>query len=116
MKPIFAVLILTASLAAQTAGTVAQNTVSNVVGTAGTLVCTLTNSAPALPTGVHFACTSAGASVLTLDSVVPTGANGTQGSLGLAGNIITWMVNQPTGQTTYAWQMVANGVAKTGTF
>lgn len=109
-------LLISASLAAQTVGTVAQNTVSNVVGTAGTLACTLSNITPALPTGVHIACTNSGASVLTLDSVVPTGTNGTQGSLGLAGNIITWMVNQPTGQASFAWQMVANGVGKTGTF
>lgn len=115
MKSIIALLILSASLAAQT-GTVAQNTVSNVVGTAGTLVCTLTNSAPALPSGVHVACTSSGAPVLTLDSVVPIGTNGMVGSFSTAGNMITWLVNQPTGQTTYAWQVVANGVGKTGTF
>lgn len=117
MKPLLLSLVLSFSLLlAQTPGTVAQNTVSNVVGTAGPVVCTLTNSSPALPSGVHVVCTNAGVTVLVMDSVVPTGTNGMVGSFSLAGNIITWMVNQPTGQTTVAWQMAANGVSKSGTF
>jgi hypothetical protein len=100
----------------QTPGTVAQSSTSNVVGTAGTLTCTLTNSSPALPSGVHVVCSISGAAVLTMDSVVPTGTNGMVGSFGSAGNIITWLVNQPQGQTAYAWQMAANGASKQGTF
>jgi hypothetical protein len=98
------------------AGTVAQSTLSNVVGTAGTLVCTLTNSSPTLPSGVHVMCSISGAAVLTIDSVVPTGTNGMVGSFGSAGNTITWIVNQPAGQTAYAWQMAANGTSRQGTF
>jgi hypothetical protein len=29
---------------------------------------------------------------------------------------VTWMVNQPTAGGAFAWQMAANGIAKTGTF
>jgi hypothetical protein len=108
-------LVFSFSLLAQTPGTVAQSTVSNVVGTAGPIVCTLTNSSPTLPSGVHVVCTNAGASVLVRDSVVPSGTNGMVGSFGLAGNIITWIVNQPAAGP-YAWQMAANGVGKQGTF
>src|SRR5450759_5240422 len=100
----------------QTPGTNAQSSTSHVVGPAGTLTCTLTNSSPALPSGVHVVCSISGAAVLTMDSVVPTGTNGMVGSFGSAGNIITWLVNQPQGQTAYAWQMAANGVSKQGTF
>ena|ERR1035437_6470555 len=98
------------------AGTVAQSTLSNVVGTAGTLTCTLTNSSPALPSGVHVMCSISGAAVLTMDSVVPTGTNGMVGSFGSAGNTITWIVNQPAQASTFAWQMAANGASKQGTF
>lgn len=108
--------LLAVIAAAQTTGTVAQSTTSNVVGTAGTLVCTLTNSTPALPSGVHVVCTVGGAAALTLDSVVPTGTNGMVGSFANAGNTVTWIVNQPTGQANFSWQMAANGVGKSGTF
>ena len=100
----------------QTPGTVAQSSTSNVVGTAGPLVCTLTNTSPALPSGVHVVCSISGAAVLTIDSVVPTGTNGMAGSFGSAGNTITWIVNQPAPTTSYSWQMAANGVSKQGTF
>lgn len=116
MNLAIAVLLTTIALFAQAPGTVAQSTVSNVVGTAGTLTCTLTNQSPAVPSGVHVACSISGASVLVMDSVVPTGTNGMVGSFGSAGNVITWIVNQPTGQTLYSWQMAANGVSKQGTF
>ena len=109
-------LLFAASLWAQSPGTVAVTTTSTVTGTAGSVVCTLTNSTPTLATGVHIVCASAGATVLTMDSVVPTGANGMVGSFLLAGNSVTWIVNQPTGQTMYSWQMAANGVGKSGTF
>ncbi len=111
-----AILILfAASLALAQTGTVSQSTTSNVVGTAGGLVCTLTNSTPALPTGVHVACLNAGASVLLMDAVVPVGPNGMVGSMTLAGNTVTWIVTQPAAGP-YAWQMAANGVNKSGTF
>lgn len=109
-------LVFSFSLLAQTPGTVAQSTVSNVVGTAGPIVCTLTNSSPALSSGVHVVCTNAGASVLVMDSVVPSGTNGMVGSFGMAGNTVTWIVNQPLAGPSYAWQMAANGIGKTGTF
>jgi hypothetical protein len=109
-------LLFAASLLAQSSGTVTQSTTSNVVGTAGSVVCTLTNTTPSLPSGVHVVCTSAGATVLTMDSVVPTGTNGMVGSFSLSGNAVTWIVNQPTGQSNYSWQMAANGVGKSGTF
>jgi hypothetical protein len=108
-------LVFSFSLLAQSPGTVAQSTVSNVVGTAGPVVCTLTNASPVLATGVHVVCTNAGASVLVMDSVVPTGTNGMAGSFGIAGNTVTWIVNQPVAGPS-AWQMAANGVAKSGTF
>ena len=111
-----AVTFLSLNMSAQTLGTVAQNTVSNVVGTAGPVVCTLTNTTPVLPSGVHVLCTNAGVNVLVMDSVVPTGTNGTVGSFGLSGNTVTWMVNQPIANGPYAWQMAANGVSKSGTF
>lgn len=114
MKTLLAFLF-SLSLVAQSPGTVAQSTVSNVVGTAGVVVCTLTNGSPAFPAGVHVVCTNSGASVLVMDSVVPTGTNGMVGSFSLAGNTITWIVNQPVAGP-YAWQMAANGVAKSGTF
>lgn len=111
------VLAIGAAVYAQApAGTVVQSTVSNVLGTAGALTCTLTNSTPVLATGVHVVCTISGAAVLVMDSVVPTGTNGMVGSFSTAGNTITWIVNQPTGSGPYSWQMAANGIAKTGTF
>jgi hypothetical protein len=117
MKILLYILLSSFSLLlAQTPGTVAQNTVSNVVGTAGPVVCTLTNSSPALASGVHVVCTNAGANVLVMDSVVPTGPNGLVGSFGLTGNTITWIVNQPVAAGPFAWQMAANGVSKSGTF
>jgi hypothetical protein len=117
MKTLLLIVLLSALAFAQPpAGTVTTTTTANVVGTAGTLVCTLTNTSPALPSGVHVACSISGASVLSMDSVVPTGTNGMVGSFGSGGNTITWIVNQPTGQTAYSWQMAANGVGKTGTF
>lgn len=109
-------LLLALSLCAQTTGTVAQTSTSSVIGTAGTVICTLTNSTPALPSGVHVVCTNAGASVLVMDSVVPTGTNGMVGSFGLTGNTVTWIVNQPTAGGPWAWQMAANGAGKSGTF
>lgn len=104
------------SLLGQTPGTVAQSTTSNVVGTAGSIVCSLTNSSPALATGVHVACTNSGASVLVMDLVVPTGTNGMVGSFGMGGNTVTWLVNQPVAGGAVAWQMAANGTGKSGTF
>jgi hypothetical protein len=115
MKLLFS-LLFAASLWAQTVGTIAVSTISTVTATAGPLVCVLTNSTPALPTGIHVACTNSGATVFTADSVVPTGTNGLVGSFSLAGNSVTWIVNQPTGQTSFSWQMAANGVGKSGTF
>jgi hypothetical protein len=117
MKTILMLLLAAiCSLAQSPVGTVTLSTTSSVVGTAGAVVCTLSNTTPTLPSGVHVACTIGGASVLVMDSVVPTGTNGMVGSFGSAGNTVTWLVNQPTGQTSYAWQMAANGVLKTGTF
>ena len=104
------------SVFAQAVGTVAQSTQSTVTGTAGPVVCTLTNSSPALASGVHVTCTNSGASVLVMDSVVPTGTNGMVGSFGMGGNTVTWIVNQPVASGPYAWQMAANGTGKTGTF
>jgi len=116
MKHLIAFLFAASLLAQAPAGTVAQSTTSVITGTAGGVICTLTNTTPALPSGIHIVCTSGGAMVLTLDSVVPTGTNGLAGSFGLSGNTITWLINQPTGQTAYSWQMGANGTAKSGTF
>ena len=110
---VFAATLLTAQAPT---GTVTQTATAMVTGTAGTLVCVLSNTTPSLPSGVHVSCTNSGATVLTLDSVVPTGTNGMVGSMGIAGNSITWLVNQPTGQTSFTWQMAANGVGKSGTF
>lgn len=109
-------LLFTSLAWAQSTGTVTQSTTSNVVGTAGTLGCTLTNSTPSLPTGVRVVCTVGGTVALTLDSVVPTGTNGMVGSFANAGNTVTWIVNQPTGQANYSYQMAANGAGKSGTF
>lgn len=116
MKTLLLSLLFATLVWAQSTGTVTQNTTSNVVGTAGTLVCTLTNSTPSLPTGVRVVCTVGGTAALTLDSVVPSGTNGMVGSFGNAGNTITWIVNQPTGQSNFSYQMAANGTPKVGTF
>lgn len=116
MKTLLLPLLLAALADGQSTGTVAQSTTSSVVGTAGTLICTLSNSTPSLPSGVHVVCTVSGTVALTLDSVVPTGTNGLVGSFANAGNTVTWLVNQPTGQATFSWQMAANGSAKIGTF
>jgi hypothetical protein len=62
------------------------------------------------------ACTNSGTSVLVMDATIVTGPNGVTGQLNLSGNVITWIVQQPTGQTAYSWQMAANGVGKSGTF
>jgi hypothetical protein len=113
---LFSLFFSLSVLLAQTPGTVSQSTVSNVVGTAGPVVCTLTNSSPALPSGVHVVCTNAGAVVLTLDAVVVPGTNGLAGHFGVGGDSVTWLVNQPSGQTMFSWQMAANGVSKQGAF
>jgi len=115
MKLVIIGLMIVISSFAQAAGTVTQNTTTNVVGTAGTLVCTLTNTAPALPSGVHIMCTSAGVLVLTGDSVIPVGTNGTVGGLTIAGNSINWLVSQPVAGP-YSYQMAANGTLKVGAF
>lgn len=108
-------LLLIASVAPAQTGTVSQSTTSSVVGTAGTLVCTLTNTTPALPTGVHVVCANSGASVLVMDAAIPVGPNGIVGSMTLTGNSVTWSITQPV-VGPYSWQMAANGVAKSGTF
>jgi len=107
---------LSCLLVAQTPGTVSQATTSTVTGTAGTLTCTLTNSSPALPSGVHVACSVSGAAVLVMDSVVTAGNNGMVGSFTQTGNTVTWIVTLPTAGGSYNWQMAANGVGKTGAF
>src|ERR1039457_5100111 len=108
MKFIVLVLFSVSFTSAQTSGTITQSSTSNVVGTAGTLVCTLTNTTPVLVTRVHVACVNSGASVLVMDSVVPVGSNGMVGSMTLTGNTVTWLINQPTVGGLYSWQMAAN--------
>ena len=56
-----------------------------------------------------------GLAVLVMDATVPVGANGTVGSMTLAGNTVTWIITQPVAGP-YLWQVAANGVAKSGTF
>ena len=109
------ILLALSALAFGQTGTVSQSTTSAVVGTAGALVCTMTNTTPALPTGVHVACSNSGAAVLMMDAVIPVGPNGIVGSMTLTGNTITWSVTQPVAGP-YAWQMAANGESKSGTF
>lgn len=117
MKIICLVLLIVVSCFGQTPGTVTQSTTSNVVGVASTVSCVLSNTTPVLPSGVHVVCTVSGANALTMDSVIPaSNPNGLVGSFTNAGNTVTWLVNQLAGQSNYSWQMVANGVSKTGTF
>ena len=117
MKTAILILVLAAAANAQTPGTVVKSTTStsSVVGTAGSLACTLTNTSPALPTGVHVVCINSGNTILVMDSVIPVGANGMVGSMTVSGNSVSWLVNQPVAGP-YAWQMVANGVSGSGTF
>lgn len=116
MKLLLGVFLIASALSAQSSGgTVTQSTTSSVIGTAGPLVCTLTNSSPALPSGVHVVCINNGASVLVMDSAIPVGQNGMVGSMALGGNIVTWIVQQLTAGT-FTWQMAANGVGRSGTF
>ena len=115
MKTLKLALLLVAVSAAQAppAGTIVQST--NVVATAGTLVCTLSNGSPVLATGVHVSCTNSGTSVLVMDATITVGANGVTGQINQGGNVCSWLVNQPTAGP-YSWQMAANGVNKAGTF
>lgn len=98
------------------AGTVTQSTISTVTAVAGTVTCTLSNTNPVLASGIHAECKIGANKVLVMDSVIPSGNNGIVGSFSDSGNIVTWLVNQPTGQTNYSWQMAANGASKSGTF
>lgn len=116
----YALLLLAAvAFGQQTPGTVTSNSVSNIIATAGTISCTLTNTTPALASGVHVTCTVSGALVLSMDVVVAAGTNGSLGSFttgGVGGDIVTWQVNQVAGQPLITWTMNANGVGKSGTF
>lgn len=115
MRQLAAVLLLLPLLAFPQ-GTVVQSTTTTVTGTAGPLVCVMRNSSPALPTGVHVECAVSGSVKMTFDVVVSAGNNGAVGSYSEGSDIVTWLVKLPTEPGPYSWQMVANGVLKTGTF
>lgn len=97
-------------------GTVTSTSAATVTAATVTVTCVMTNSSPALPSGVHVVCKIAGNTVLTMDSVVGAATNGVVGSFTNAGDTITWLLTQLAGQTLISWQMVANGVSKAGTF
>ena len=114
MKLLPALLLLLAAAArAQTAGTVTQTALTTVTATAGAIVCVFTN--PARPT-IHTACAQSGATVLTMDATPATGStSGAVGSINLAGNSVTWIIQQPTANAI-TWQIAANGTSASGTF
>jgi hypothetical protein len=113
----FACMLLCAAggLLAQGAGTVVvSTTVTATAGSGGSSVaCVLNGSAKPL---IHATCSIGSATVLTEDATpgaVP--ASGTVGSFTNAGNTITWSLQQ-TSNGDVQWQVVANGVSKSGTF
>jgi len=95
---------------------ITQTTVSNGTAVSGPVTCVLSNNSPALPSGVHAACSVSGALSLVMDSVITPGNNGTVGSFTISGVTISWLVTQPTGATAVTWQMTTGTVTKTGVF
>ncbi len=113
-QTILALLIVPAALWGQAVGTVTvSSTISAVAGT-GTSAVTCVMSNPA-PPGVHMTCAIGATVVLTQDTTPAVGAtNGAGGSFVSSGNTVTWLIQQPTAGT-FTWDIVANGVRKTGT-
>jgi hypothetical protein len=112
-KLLFFFLLASVPLAAQPpAGTITTTSLSTIIGTAGTIICTFTNPSPP---AFHAVCV-AGAASMTQDVTPAIGAtSGAVGSMNAAPNAITWVVQQPT-TGVLTWQIAANGTAKSGTF
>lgn len=115
MKKLFLILVLSALSLLAVDGVVKTST-TTLVATAGTASCTFTSSIPQQPSGVHAVCTVGGVTILTMDTVVPTGpSNGIVGVFNpTTGNSISWMFTQPAGVVNY--QVTANGQLSQGSF
>lgn len=116
MKLLISLLIFAGALCAQAPGTVTIVSQVVITSVAGTLTCTMTNQAPDLPTGVQIKCTVGSLDVLTMSAVMPIGATGVVGSAKNASDNITWLLSRAAAGGPIAWQMVANGSLKSGTF
>ena len=116
MKLLTILALFAGGLFAQTPGTITQVTTTTTVVTAtsGPLVCRLTNTVPTSSIGVRIDCAD-GTTLSTQSATLAEGAAGLIGSLSVNGNIVTWEVKK-TGGNPFAWAVVANGTASSGTF
>lgn len=99
-------------------GTVVVQT--TIVATAGSdpataVTCTITPM-PDLK-GADMTCRIGAAIVQTASITPPVGAGaGVQGSCVQGTNNVTWLLTRPTATGTASWQVVANGIGKSGAF
>ena len=115
-KLISLIVLLVAVMFAQTPGTVTKSTVNTVTAVAGAVTCVLTNSVPATATGPSMVCKDS-ITTITQSGMVPVGSkSGTVGSFNSAGDSVTWILTQLDASSPVSYQIVANGVASTGSF
>jgi len=113
MKVFLVLAFFAGSLFAQTPGTVTVNSATNVTAVASSVNCVLHKKSSLV---VTVTCKVLGVTMLTSTTTIGANRNGTVGDYTNAGDSVTWLVNQPQGQTSLSWQMAANGTQKSGTF